>query len=379
MKKIITTLIAAPILAVAVLMAGAAVVLGLRYQKNQAGAPPYPYVFKEGVYTDLRVEAPVLIVGDRLGERLSSFSKIMAKKISANLSKPIKIESLAAKGDGLHRTLEKIKSLDRLPLVIIYLGATEETAEPRFLTRDIPDIKKNFALREDERLRTLLMIFPALSKLVYSPVSYQELGAKLRPYEEVPGPAETLKRNEIHFKLFEQEAADLFSHAKDHNSYLIAVSAPLNLDAKPRRPCPGSFGKQLAPKLSAVMKRLEAKDFKAAYNASKDLSLMANANARVLYIHGQIAKKLGKINEARRHLELAAAYDCSPWRGSPVYNQILKETARRHDTAFYDFQKMLTDHWTSNTTFQDDIYPQNLYMEKMANALAIKIKKLLKL
>lgn len=372
MKKIITTLIIGPILV------GAAF-LAYRHNQNISSVVPYPYTFKESAYANLDSDAPILIIGDRLGVRLSSFADIMAKKVSENLSKPIRIDSIATKGEGLHRTLEKVKSLRRLPLIVIYLGGSEETRETKFKTRDIATIDKNLALYKDERVQTLLMIFPSLSRFVYFPVDYQKLGTEILDHSEKPDETITLRRNGISFKLYEQEINDLFTYVKDHNSYMIAVSAPLNLDAKPRSSCPGSFSEQLRPKLDEVIKLVGEKDFKQAYNISKELSLMANNNARTLYIHGQISKRLGKIDEAQRHLEMAAAFDCKNWRGSPVFNEILKAAAQKHDVAFFDFHKMLKDNWTQNVVFFDDIYPQNLYMEKMSNAIAAKIKKLLKL
>lgn len=372
MKKIITTLIIGPIIAAIGLM-------GYRLHKNVANVVPYPYVFEKDSYAGISSDAPILIVGDRLGERLGTFSQIMAAKISENLSKPIKIESIAAKGEGLHRTLQKIKSLKRPPLILIYLGGSEESFEPKFRTRDLATIKSNIALYQDERVQTLLMIFPQLSRVLYHPVNYQLLGQKPLAAKAETDTVTTLKRNEISFKLYEQELNDFFSYAKERNTYVMAVSSPINLDVKPRSSCPGSFNDALKPKLEEVMLLIEKKDFKQAYNLSKELSLMANANARVLFIHGKIAKKLGKIHEAQKFLELAAAFDCENWRGSPVYNEILRKAADKHDVAFFDLQQMLKDHWTENVVFFDDIYPQNLYMEKMAQAIAARIKKLLKL
>ena len=349
-----------------------------RHGKNVSNTIPYPYIFEKNAYQGLETDAPILIVGDRLGARLGSFAKIMADKVSENLSKPIQIESMATKGEGLHRTLEKIKSLRRPPLILIYLGGSEEGKEKTFLLKDIPRILKNMSWYEDERIQTLLMIFPKLSRFLYNPVSYQQLGR--RPAQSLEDrPEDVIKRNQVNFKLFERQINELFSYTKDRNSYVIAVSTPINLDAQPKTSCPGSFNEQFQPQMEKVMKLLKEKDFKGAYNTSKDLALMANTNARAQYIHGQISKRLGKVDEAKRHLSMAAAYDCSNWRGSPVYNEILRRAASKHDVAFFDLQRMLEDHWGANVVFYDEIYPQNLYMEKMANAIAMKIKKLLKL
>ena len=92
---------------------------GLRYKNNRSQIKPYPYVFSNQLPNDYDENAPILIIGDRQATRLASFSKLMAHKVSEQLSKPIKITSLATKGEGIHRTLQGLKQLDRLPLVTI--------------------------------------------------------------------------------------------------------------------------------------------------------------------------------------------------------------------------------------------------------------------
>lgn len=353
--------------------------LGLRYQQNITGIVPYPYEFAPNVYQGLNVQAPILIVGDRMGKRLASFSSELSKRLSQNLSSAIKIESLAQEGEGLYRTLEKIRSLPKLPLIIIYLGGSQESYESRFYSDEIDTIAKNLKLAEDIRLKTLMMIAPKLSRLIYAPVKRKKLSAAITRDESDYGPSLIQKRNAIAFQLFEQELNELFSYAKDRNSYMIAISSPINLDAKVRSSCPGSFGPELTQSFNDLKKLVEGQDFKKAYEIGKDLVLMAPYNARALYIQGQVAKRLGKTQEALRLLEQAVAYDCENWRSNPVYNSILQKTAAKNDVVYFDFQKMLTDQWQENITFMDEIYPQNVHMERMMEALAGRLKKLLKL
>lgn len=372
MTKIIITLIIGPIIAISAL-------LGFRYTKNVPSVVPYPYVFAKNAYQDLELDAPILIIGDRLGKRLSTFSEQISKKISENLSKPIKVQSLALDGEGLHRTLKKVKSLKKLPLILIYLGGSQEEQEHRFRTEDIPTIDKNLMLFEDHRIQSALMVFPIISSFIYSPVNYVELGKSIQKNQDSQDHTGFLKRSAISFKLFEREIEELFTYTKDHGSYMIAVSSPINLDSKPKASCEGSLGEELRPKFQEVLELVKKRDFKQVYNTSQELALLANTNAQSLYLHGQIAKNLGKMQEAKKYLELSAAYDCKSWRTNPVYNTILERAAAKHDIAFYDFNKMLKDHYGSNIVFFDDIFPQNLYMERMASAIGMKIKKLLKL
>ncbi len=183
----------------------------------------------------------------------------------------------------------------------------------------------------------------------------------------------------MEFDLYSLEINELFTFAKDRSSYLMAVSTPINLDVPPKRSCEGALPEDFRSKYERAKELVREKDFKLAYNITKELGLIANTSANVHYLHGQVSRHIGKISEALQSLELAAIYDCINYRPNPITNIILRDAAKKHGVAFFDLQEMLKDRWTSNTTFMDDIYPQNLYMEKMASALAQKIKKLLKL
>lgn len=367
-KLLLLTLIVIPI-----------IFLGYRYQKNQTSEVPYPYTFRPGSYQNLKVDAPILIIGDRLGKRLASFSNYLAETISTGLSKPIKIATLALDGEGLHRTLKKIKSLKKLPLITIYLGGSEEFFEQRFYTQDSKKILKNFKIYDDDRIKTLLMIFPSFSRFIYHPIHYKHFSESIIEDSNKYSDPIIQQRNIIHFKLYEQEIEEMFSYLKEHSSYLIALTQPLNFDVPPKKNCSGSIDALSQQKLDEVVKLIKQKDFKSAYNISKELILIANASANVYYIHGKIAKGLGKIKEAVQYLKLAMAYDCQQWRGSPVYNQILIKAAHNNDVLIIDFQQLLEDYWTRNVLFMDDIYPQEYYFEKIANILAARIKRLLKL
>lgn len=367
-KLILLTLVVVPI-----------VFLGQRYTSNQTSEVPYPYVFKKDTYNSLTSDAPILIIGDRLGKRLASFSKYLAQTISTGLSKPIKIQTMATAGEGLHRTLERVKKLPKVPLITIYLGGSEEFHEQRFLTKDTKKILNNFKIYSDDRIQTLVMIFPQISRLLYDVVNYKFFGEEIEIDGHNYSDPIIQKRNIIHFKIYEQEIDELFSYLKERNSYLIALTQPLNFDVAPAKNCIGSIDELSNDKLNEVIELVKKKDYKSAYNISRELVLIANASAKIYFIHGKIAKNLGKIKEAIKHLKIAMAYDCKQWRGNLIYNKILKKAAFNNDVQILDFQSLLEDYWTKNVLFIDDIYPQNFYFEKTADVLAARIKKLLKL
>jgi hypothetical protein len=76
---------------------------------------------------------------------------------------------------------------------------------------------------------------------------------------------------------------------------------------------------------------------------TKELSLIANTSANVHYLHGQVSRHIGKVDEALESLELAAIYDCLSYRPNPITHVILRKAASKHSVAFFDLQKMLKD------------------------------------
>lgn len=351
----------------------------LHYNKGITQIIPYPYFFakqKQNLELDT---APIVIVGDRLGHYLGKFTKTLASEISKDLDRPIKVISYAQEGEGLHRTLQKIKSLKKLPFIIIYLGGSEEYYERKFETQNISTILKNFKKFDKPINHTALLLFPEISRFLFSPIKWVKLTSKFSPDLKRYSDLQIQKRNEVNFKLYQHELNELLSYANDYNSVVIAISQPFNLDAAPKKSCDLSideFGKELMQK---VIEKMKQEDYKSAYNQSKELVLIAPANAKAHFLHGQVSKALNKNEEAIKHLKYAIAYDCQNWRGNPVYNAILKKMAKKNEALYFDFNKMLQDNWRSNVTFHDDIYPQNFYTEKMLKVIAGRIKSLLKL
>lgn len=372
MKKILLLLIITPI-------AIGSFYLYQRYHRNQTQIAPYPYVISKEVAKTSSIEAPIVIIGDRMGSRLGKFSNMLSRKISENLSKPVSVVSIATDGEGVHRTLAKVKALPRLPLFLIYLGGSEETIESKFSSRDIPRILKNIELYENEAIQTLLMIFPVLSRFLYHNVNLVKLSKTINNDNNTYSNMVIQKRNEIEFKLYEYHLSELFKYSREHNSILMAISGPINLDVAPKKSCSLSINESGQEKLQQTLKLIRQEDFKSAYNLSKELILLAPSNAQVQFIHGKICKQLGKTAEAIKHLRYSIAFDCENWRPSPVFNAILKKVAREEQVLFYDFDRYLQDNWRKNITFEDDLYPQNFYMEKMINIIAAKVRRVLKL
>ena len=89
---------------------------------------PYSYRFKsfEPAGKKEAVLSDILILGDRMGQRLSFYIPALKKKRDWN------IYNWSETGEGLHRTLNKVRHLSAFPPVVIYHGSVDEFYEKKF-------------------------------------------------------------------------------------------------------------------------------------------------------------------------------------------------------------------------------------------------------
>ncbi len=372
MKKVVFTIL--KLLLVAVLTTGFFV--WRRYSLNPEQKTPFPYIFNEPAPL-IELNAPILIAGDRMGFYFNKFSPILAETISKDLAKPIRIQSIAKPGMGLHRTLHQLKSLKQWPQILIFQGASEEFSESKFNSSEIPLIRRNFALYKNEKIETLLILFPWLSRIIYEPIKQTKLAPS--PLPQVIGEEDYLKKLETELLLFEQELVEVITLSKDRNSLLILTTTPINLETPPKSVCSFATTTYIEAEILRLRKLLKENNPKEAYIKSSKLISHFSGNSQLLYLHGQVAKRLGQIDEAINTLLSASAYDCVPWRVTEVHNSIIRKVARDHQVLLFDFARMLENDFTANTTFFDELYPQNLYYDKGMQQLGLVIKRILKL
>lgn len=348
-----------------------------RYSRNPEQIFPYPYQFRAPAAA-IALDAPILLTGDRMGAYFAKFHADLAATISVNLAKPIKIQSIAKPGHALHRTLHELRSLVQWPQILVYQGASEEFSELKFDPSESKIFKKNVALYRDDRVETAIILHPVLSRLIYHPMKRVVLEDEPQALSEVTE-EDYLKRLETELMLYEQQLVQLVNLSKDRNTLLILTTTPINLDMAAKRVCEFASNIELDKALNDLDDMVKAENFKAAYKTSSRLIKHYLGNARLLYTHGQIAKRLNKTDEAEEALLEATAYDCEPWRATEVYNSIIRKVAREHQVILYDFSRMLNSEWTKNITFFDELYPQNLYYEQGMKQLGTVIKQILKL
>jgi hypothetical protein len=348
-----------------------------RYSQNPEQTFPYPYMFSLDALA-ISLDAPILIVGDRMGVYMAKFQAELAATISQDLSKNIKIQSLAKDGHALHRTLHDLKSLSQWPQIVIFQGASEEYREEKFIPSQVPKILKNFQIYDDDRIQTALILYPLLSRIVYEPIQRVKFTDVLPPYK-APEEEQFLKRMEMEIRLFEKQLRQLVIQSRDRNSMLILTTTPVNLEIEPHKVCGFTTTLEIENGIREVETLLKEENYKGALGKSSKLVQAYTGNARLYFVHGQVLTKVGQIDEAKNALLQSSAYDCDPWRATEIQNSIIRKVARQQQVLLFDFAEMANVGWSESPRFFDEIYPQNLVYEQAMKQLGLVIKSILKL
>lgn len=338
---------------------------------------PFPYEFNY-TFEKIKLDAPILIVGDRMANHLAKFSDDLAKTISSELSSPIRIQSLASPREGIHRTIHRLESISPWPQILVYQGGSEEFFEPKFLPSEIKTIRKNFKLFDDDRIETLMILYPELSRLIYHPFERIKLN-KESVYQTELSEKEFLTRLETEILLYERQLSHLVKMAKDKGSLIILLTTPVKLNAPPKKTCSFTTSIELEAEEIKIRKHLEDGNLKSAFSEIKQLTMIYSSNASLYYLHGEIALQLNDYNEAYTAFEKAAAFDCTSWRSTPLQNNIIRKVAKEQQALLFDMDRFVQSSGDPRTLFYDDIFPQNLYYERSMQQLGLVIKKILKL
>jgi hypothetical protein len=309
----------------------------------------------------------VLIIGDRMGKALDK--EIKDLESITNLT----IFNWSEPKEGLHRTLYKLNQLKKFPSIIVYQGASEELFEKKFNVKDKDIIEKNLSIYADDKIISLIITFPILSKYFYHHLNYIEI-APLNENKEIYKPEDKLNRKVISFQIFSEEIKDLIELCHLHKVKLIFVSTPLNYNTAPKEVCAHSTTPSTIEMQTKIEEMIKAGAFKEAYSLALKLSKVTTANAQSFYLLGLAARGAGDQATARAAFKKANVFDCSNWRGSSVYNSILEKAAKKNQIPYIDFDLEINSGEKTDAIFFDDIYPQNVFYQSLAKELGETIK-----
>lgn len=343
---------------------------------------PYPYQFTLNAQKALESElkdaeaAKILIVGDQMGANLSAYTPSMIENLAQSFKAPPKIYNWSKPHEGLHRTLFKLKSLKKLPSIIIYHGASSELFEKTFSVTDKKAIFKNFEAFDDEKTISLIITFPWLSKILYQKMDYYDLGSLTEYKNLLPGPSR-LEEKEVAFKLFDYEMREMIDLVKDKKSNLILITTPLNLEVHPKETCQQSTSNTVIEAQQEIEELIKAGNGKAAYPKALELSNETYSNAKSFYLLGMASIGMGDLAMARSALWKATVFDCANWRGNAVYNGIMRGLAEKRQVVLIDFDQYMASAISREGLFSDEIFPQNIFYQNMVNELLESLKKIL--
>lgn len=345
---------------------------------------PYPYRVDSGHYLDWEEagDAQVLIVGDRMAKTLSHYQDPLVEMSSEGLRNPLRIYNWAHEGEGIHRTLARLKFLaerDSLPRVIVYQGASEEFYEKRFDLDKYQQIIRNFEIYSNDAVASTLILLPWLSRLLYMPVPQKQLPLNIEKDDQTYTSEQTQKLMELTFKFYAHHLQEMVALARAHDSTLVLTTTPVNLEEPPRRVCANTEDQEIFQQQQEIAVLFEEGRYKEAYSRSEELLAQSTANARSSFMFGEAAKFNNRLSEAREALAHAAAVDCATWRINPVFNAIIAQQAANDDLYFIDFDRMLNQQLGQNVLFLNAIYPQHLFYQRFTRILAREIRDILRI
>lgn len=372
MKKILITFVILPLLAVSGF-------LGHRFTQNTSQITPYPFVFSEKLLPAEQKFAPIAIVGDSMAVRLASFIPKMQSILSENLSKPIAINDYSSPGETIHRTLQKLKEINKMPLIIIYLGNLDQSAEKLYDTKYTSLIKQNFLLFDNDYAKTAMMLFPWVSRFIYHPIKKVKLGKQIIPLDEDKNDFVRQTRLGVYYRLYETTFNELITYTQAKNSLLIPVTTPINYLNKPIKNCYGSIENDSVAEYKRLIELSKAGKTKEALTLAKELSLIYPSHSGILYYYGLLLAKSQEGQQSIGFLRKSVAFDCGNKYANPIYNEILKKYADKYGVTYFDFEELTNEQLLTDHPFLDEVYPQDIYLEKVINTLALRIKTLLKL
>jgi hypothetical protein len=344
---------------------------------------PFPYSLNNNALNALASELPeaqkakILIVGDRMALALNNYTTDLSAELGRSFKNPPQVYNWAKPHEGLHRTLFKLKSLKKFPSIIIYHGASSELFEKTFEVSDQSAIFKNFSRYDDDRIISLIITFPWLSKLLYQKTHYIELGPAIKEYQNrLPG-IEKMKEKEISFKLFDYELRELIDLIKEKKSNLVLITTPLNLEIRPKEICSSSATNAIVEAQQEIDALIQKGNAKAAYPKAADLAQETYSNALSFYLLGKAALGQGDLRMAREAFHKATVFDCANWRGNAVTNAIMKSHAQKRQVALIDFDQFMASSLSKEGLFIDELYPQNIFYQSMMSELKEVLKKIL--
>ncbi len=339
---------------------------------------PYTYIVEKQYYPQIKLaeNSNVLIVGDRLGHHMAEYIPQMQSLFGQTFSRPVKIFNWAQNKEGIHRTLDKIKSLSKIPPVIVYMGGTQDFLEKLVHIEDYNRLQKVFKNYNDIKINRWIDKYPWLSKFFYYLPNHIYID-KYHEYLKVLTPKQELQLKELHLTLYEFALEEMARKILLNGSELIVVIPPINLLKRPGQNCLASSSDKLENELNKVERLLEKEQIKDSLTYLEVIMKSTFANARAWYLYGKTYLELGRLDMALASLEKANAYDCNDRDGSVLINKVMTKVAHNQGVIKVDFYSMVNRTLGENENFTIEHIPKEGHFNYLIEDLEDKIAPLL--
>lgn len=352
-----------------------------RYKSNFPSIIPYPYKISYRINKaelEKAQNSQVLIIGDEQGLELNRYFDELVKDLSVNINGDLKIYNWSKAKEPLVRTIFKLKSLSKLPPLIIYFGGSSEWDEQKFFFKDIKTFEKNLKLYKDENIISAMMVFSPLARLIYTP--YKGFHIKKDP---VTFKAKKLKatysqkRMETSFKIFSLEVKELSSFLQKSDAQFIYISPALNLEKTPSTTCQNSTNEKLNYYIKRTISLIEQKNYKLALKDLEKMDDTVIGNSLFHHAYGKALLGIGKTKSSKIHFTKSIALDCFPKGSSPIFNNIFHAEMKRSAKIIVDFDNIVNSQLGENILFSNTKVAQEIFYDKLVSELKIVIAKAL--
>lgn len=335
---------------------------------------------KISVNMEMLQKASVLFAGDHHAKRLNKYRDQFRDLIVPANVKNFKIINIAGENEGIHRTFRKLKKIEKLPKVIVYMGGTREFYEKKFRLKDRSEIYNNFSVYTNTLKVSLILIFPYLSKFLYQPTKFYVLPDEPIKDEQLYNGIQAQVRSELSFKFFQLEFTEMVKYINEKGSSLIVITPPLKRDIKPHVICDNSKSEEIELFQNKMENLIELNKYIEAIPLLKELTQKTVANSRSYYLYGQALMKAGKIREALTAFTKSHSFDCDPQNGHIAFNAIIQGTYQQNQNfKLFDFDRKLTNLFGKESVFFSDIYPQDIFYQNLITDVAKYTKNILNL
>ena len=177
----------------------------------------------------------------------------------------------------------------------------------------------------------------------------------------------------MRFKIYQFEVQQIIDKVVEKKSKLILATAPVNLQAPPRKVCSNASTPPLEQKLASLDKHLESGKSKQVITELSKLKGIVLGHARFHHLLGRAYYRQGEFKQAKEYLSKANSFDCAPNGSSHILNNILRRKARENAVTLLDLDEKSNAHLGKNAIFNRDHYsryPQDKYYHHFLEQLA---------